>query len=91
MSETKQGATKRKGRRRRDDEPLPPALALEMLQSAARECQRAGLSLTCESESDELRLTVKGVSAETTPEGSRFVLVGMVQFGNVARINMVQV
>jgi len=76
MNGTKQGATKRKKQKKHvDDEPLPPALALEMLQSAARECQRSGLVLKCESESGALRLTVKGAASEETSEGVRFILM----------------
>lgn len=76
MSGTKQGAIKRKRQKNHnDDEPLPPALALEMLQSAARECQRAGLVLKCESVSNELRLIVQGAMSEETSEGVRFILM----------------
>jgi len=76
MSGTEQDAAKRKKQKKHEnDEPLPPALALEMLQSAARECQRSGLVLKCETVSNELRLTVKGAASEETPEGVRFILV----------------
>jgi hypothetical protein len=76
MSGTKQGATKRKKQKKHEnDEPLPLALALEMLQSAARECQRSGLGLKCESESGTLRLIVKGAASEEASEGVCFVLM----------------
>lgn len=75
MNGTKQSATKRKKQKKHvDDGPLPPTLALEMLQSAARECQRAGLVLKCETVSNELRLTVKGATSEETLDGVRFIL-----------------
>lgn len=72
MNTTKQSETKKRGRKQ--PEPLPPALALEMLQSAARECQLAGLPLLVTNQDSGLLLFVKGVAQEETSEGARFII-----------------
>ena len=75
QDETKNETTPRKRRGRwQDVEPLPPALALEMLQSAARECQLAGLPLLVTNQDTGLLLFVKGAAQEDTTEGARFIL-----------------
>jgi hypothetical protein len=73
MSATKRDAAKR---RRKEQSPLTPAQALDMLQSALRYCQQAGLEVQCKSEADMagLVLYLPTVKAETTPAGLRFVL-----------------
>jgi hypothetical protein len=85
MGATKNGATKRKRKETGEGErssfarqptPIGKLEALQILQSALRYCQQAGLEVQCRSEADMagLVLYLPTVKAETTPAGLEFAL-----------------
>jgi hypothetical protein len=85
MKSTKRGATQRQrkasgeGERNsfaRQPTPIGKLEALQILQSALRYCQQAGLEVQCRSDSDMAGLVVylPMVRAEATPAGLMFAL-----------------
>lgn len=85
MKSTKRGATKRQGKEAGEGErssfarqptPIGKIEALQILQSALRYCQQAGLEVQCKSEADVAGLVIylPTVKAETTPAGLEFAL-----------------
>lgn len=73
MKSTKNDAPKR---RRKEQSPLTPAQALELLQSALGYCQQSGLVVQCKSDGDMAGLVIylPEAKAEPTPEGLRLAL-----------------
>lgn len=76
MNTTRRGVPRLQRRRRKEQCPLTPGQALELLQSAMYYCQRAGLSVQCKSDADlkGLVLYLPEVQSVTTSKGVRFAL-----------------
>lgn len=83
MNTTKRGA--QRTQRRKEQCPLTPAQALDMLQSVLRYCQQSGLSVECKSDADlgGLVIYLPTAKAETTPAGLRFVLAESSSIGGL--------